>query len=442
MRFLSALLLLILSFNVFAQKTDEVLASANGQNFTRIDLAPEAAQALENLPPRLKEIRSALLAQQINDALFEQEAAARRNLTTEKLLETEIRTKIAAPTEAEINAVYEANRNNIGGQTLEQIRPQIVAFLKRDAEQKRRADFINGLKTKYKVALGKDVNAANLTTFENLATVGSQTISVKTFEAKNKSRLSDIEGEVYEFVRDNLEEIVYSYLLITEAKAENVDAGTFIVREINGKMKTDSETERAALESALRERLFTKYNAKFFVKEVAPVVEKISTENQPSRGKINAPVTVVMFTDFQCPACSATHPVLQEVLSGYADKIRFVVRDYPLVEIHENAFRAAEAAAAANAQGKFFEYTDVLYQNQKQLDDKSLVAYAAQIGLDAKRFEADLKSGRFAAEIQKDIGDGKALNLAGTPSVFVNGVKVRTLSADGFRRAISRALKK
>ena len=441
MKLFSLIFLFVLSFNIFAQKSDGVLATANGQDFTVVDLAPDVRRTLENLPDALRDTRGVLLERQITDTLLEQEAAAQK-MTVEKLIESEVKAKTPAPTEAEIKAIYDLNRARFPNQTLEELRPQIAAFLRQEVEKKNYSEFLSNLQSKYKVTLGKDINAPNLTVFETLATVGDQTISVRSFDAKYKQTLSELEAGVYEYVKDAIEQIVYSTLLVAEAKAQNVGAGDFVSREISGKMKTDSETERAALESALREKLFAKYNAKFFVKEIPPIVQNISTENQPSKGKTNAPVTVVMFTDFQCPACSSIHPVLQEVLASYADKVRFVVRDYPLVNLHENAFRAALAANAANAQGKFFEYTEILYQNQSQLDDKSLVEYASRLGLDAKRFEADLKSEKFRADVERDIADGKKLNLSGTPSVFVNGVKVRTLSAEKFRQAIDKALKK
>jgi protein-disulfide isomerase len=149
-----------------------------------------------------------------------------------------------------------------------------------------------------------------------------------------------------------------------------------------------------------------------------------------------------MFTDFQCPACAGTHPVLKRVLAEYADKVRFVVRDFPLVQIHENAFQSAVAAGAAHAQGKFYEYTEVLYKNQTQLDAASLKKYAADLGLNIKQFEADLLNPKIADEIRKDIEDGKSYGIGGTPTVFVNGVKVRQLSPESFRRAIDKALRK
>ncbi len=302
---------------VFAQTPEPILATANGQNYTAKDLAPEVQKELANLPAMLKNTRQALLDQQIADVLLETEAAARK-VSVEKLIETEIKNKVTAPTDAEIQTVYDANRAQIGTQTVEQVKPQIVAFLQRDAQQKAYANLFSDLKIKYKVTRGKDVNAANLSRLENLATVGDRQISVENYETKNKVALSDIEADVYDEARASLEQIVYEKLIAAEAKMRNIDSSDYIAREITDKLKDYSDAERLALESNLRERLFTKYKAQFKIKQIAPIVQMISTENQPSRGKANAPVTVVMFSDFQCSACAATHPVL----TGSFEKLR------------------------------------------------------------------------------------------------------------------------
>ncbi|MDQ3372816.1 MAG: hypothetical protein M3521_02880, partial [Acidobacteriota bacterium] len=123
--------LVLLSFSVFAQKIDEVLATANSQNFTTKDLAPELREAFVNLPKTMAEMRKALLEQQIADVLVEAESVARK-IPKQKLFAAEIMAKIPAPTEAQIKAVYEANRESIGGKTLAEVRPQIIAFLKRE----------------------------------------------------------------------------------------------------------------------------------------------------------------------------------------------------------------------------------------------------------------------------------------------------------------------
>ena len=441
MKFFSLFLLIILSSTAFAQTPDAVLATANGRNYTTKDLAPEVQQEFSNVSATLKNTRSALLNQQISEILLEKEALERK-VSVEKLIETEVKAKILPPTDKEIQAVYDANRAQIGTQTLEQVKPQIVTFLQGDAQRKAYDAFFTTVKAKNKVALGKDVNAPNLNRLEVLATVGDKQITVENFESKNKQALFEVEAGVYDEARQSLEQIVYTDLIAAEAKAQNIAASDFIAREITDKLKEYTDAERAAVESNLRERLFKKYNPKFTIKQIAPVVQTISTENQPSRGSVNAPVTVVMFSDFQCSACSATHPVLQEVLKSYGDKIRFVVRDFPLVQIHENAYNAALAANAANAQGKFFEYTEILYRNQAKLDEASLIEYAAQAGLNVKQFEADLKSKKFAPDVEKDIADGKTLGISGTPTIYVNGVKVRGYTPEVFRRAIDSALRK
>jgi len=434
------LLLLFLSFNAYAQKSGEILATANGRNYTVADLAPEARQEYENLPKRIASIRQSLLEQQISDILFEREAAAQK-ITVEKLVEREIRSKVPAPTDAEIKSVFEASRANIGDKTLEEIRPQIIAFLRREPEQRLFAAYVSSLKTKYKVAPGKDVNAPNLSRLEILATVADRQISAESFETQNKTMLSEIEADVYEHTREAVEQIVYSNLLVAEAKAQGIETSDFIRREITDKQKDFTDEERPRLEAALREKLFAKYKPKFSVKEIAPIVQNISTDDDPAQGKSTAPVTVVMFTDFQCSACAGVHPTLKKVLAEYADKVRFVVRDFPLEQIHANAFQAAVAAGAAHAQGKFFEYTEVLYANQNALDAASLKKFAADAGLNIKQFEADSASQKIADEIRKDIEDGKRYGLSGTPTIFVNGVKVRHFSPEEFRRAIDKALK-
>lgn len=433
--------LIIFTFALSAQKSDEVLATANNQKFSSKDLEPKARENYENLPTVIADMRRALLEQQIADLLLETEAAARK-ISVEKLIETDVTDKVPNPAETEIQAVYDANQAALDGKSLKEVRPQIIAFLKREPQQKALTDYIARLKVKYKIAPGKDINAPNLKPPDILAAVGGKTITVESFEAKNKPALADLEIEIYEYVLESLEQTVLSALIETEAKAQNLEAGDLIAREITDKMRDYTPDERERLEIAFKDRLFKKYNAKILLKEPMPFVQNISTDDDPSLGKRDASVTVVEFVDFQCSACAAASPVLKKVLSEYGDKIRFVVRDFPLVRTHENAFRAALAANAANAQGKFFEYAEVLYKNQESLDDQSLKKYAADLGLNLKQFELDLASEKFAAEVRKDMADGEKYGITGTPTVFVNGVKVSRFSAESFRRAIEEALKK
>lgn len=441
MKFIAAFFcLIIFTFSLFAQTSNQILATANGQNFTVQDLPPKVAEAFINLSKTVAETRKSLLEQQVAETLLELEAKA-KNLTVEKLIE-QVTGKVPAPTEKEIQAVYDTNREQIGDKTLAEVRLQIVAFLRQESEQKALINFLGMLKTKYKAVQGKNVNALNLKPIDILATVGGKTISVKDFEAKNKITLYETKAKVFDAVKFALNELIFSALVTAEAKSQNIETTDLIAREVTDKMRDYTDEERETLETDFRKRLFTKFKTQILLKEPAPLVLTISTDGNPFKGSVNAPVTVVMFADFQCSACASAHPILQRVLAEYGAQARFVVRNFPLTTIHENAFQAAVAANAANAQGKFFEYIEFLYRNQDALDKESLKKYAVEAGLNPARFEIDLQSEKIMSEVRKDIADGKSYGINSTPTIFVNGVKVRVVSAEGFRNAIDKALKK
>jgi protein-disulfide isomerase len=433
--------LIIFSLSLLAQTPEQVLATANGQKFTVRDLPPEVGEEYLNLSKTVAETRKTLIEQQVLETLFEMEAKSKK-LTFDQFVE-QVKGKIPAPTEKEIQAVYDANRQTIGNKTVAQARAQIVAYLRWQPEQKALLDTFNILKTKYRLAPGKDVNALSLRPTDALATIGTKAILVKDFEDRNKIALYETKAKVFDKVKSALNELIYNALVAEEAKSLNLETSDLIGREITDKMREYTVPERSELETSLRKRLSAKYKTQILLKEPVALVLNIATENAPFKGGATAPVTVVMFSDFQCSACSATHPVLQKVLAEYpAEKVRFVMRNFPLVTIHENAYTAALAANAADAQGKFFEYTEVLYRNQSALDIESLKKYAGEAGLNLRQFELDLQSEKTSAALRRDMTDGKSYGVTGTPTIFVNGVKVRVITADGFREAIDKALKK
>ncbi len=437
--FKTFLVLAILVFPAFAQKPDEILATANNRNFTIKELSPEAQKILQNQSAQIAEVRSQILSQTVADLLYEAEAKA-TNTTVDKLLDAAM-SKVSNPTNASILAVYEANRAVFADKPLEQVKPQIISFLRNEPEQKALQNLVDSLKVKYKAVFGKNVNAADLKSLDALVTVNGKTISAQEFDEKNKLALYEVRANIFDQIKDDLKYVIASELLTTEAKELQIDESDIRAREVTNKMRDYSDEERQMLETALEKRLFAKYKVQFLMKEPAPIVQSISVDDDPFTGKTSALVTVVMFSDFQCPACGATHPILKKVAAEYGDKVRFVVRDFPLTNIHENAFPAALAAKAAFNQGKFFEYSDKLYSNQTALDATSLKKYAADLGLNLKQFEIDLTDEKTAAEIRKDMSDGESYGIKGTPTIFINGIRVRRLSADEFRETIEKALK-
>ncbi len=432
---------IVFALSIAAQTPTQILAKANGQNYTAADLPAELRDAYLKLNKNSLDARQILFNNQIAEILLDSEAKARK-ISVDDLVKS-VTSKITNPTEKQIQDVYDKNRDALGGRSLEQVRDQIIAFLRSETEQRALNVFVMSLGKKYKVLVFKDVNARALKPADILASVNGRKITAAGFEAKNRVTLYEQKADVFDDVKLALETKIYNALVVIEAKAQNLDASDLIGREISDKLRDYTEDERETLEADLRRRLYEKYKVQFFLKEPAPLVLPISVDDDPSKGSATAPVTVVMFSDFQCSACAAAHPILQRVLAEYSpEQVRFVVRDFPLESIHENAFLAATAANAAHKQGKFFEFTEILYRNQNALNLESLKKYAADLGLNLAQFELDLQSATTAAEIRKDLADGANYGINGTPTIYVNGVKVRRNNAEYFRVAIDKVLKK
>jgi len=143
--------------------------------------------------------------------------------------------------------------------------------------------------------------------------------------------------------------------------------------------------------------------------------------DDPSQGKADAPVTVVEYSDFQCPFCLRVMPTLKDLRTKYGDRVRLVWKDFPLTQIHPQAFVAAQAGNCAREQGKFWEYHDKLFANQSALTPDSLKKYAADTGLDAAKFNQCLDSSKYEARVEDALAAGNRLGISSTPTVYVNG---------------------
>ncbi len=169
--------------------------------------------------------------------------------------------------------------------------------------------------------------------------------------------------------------------------------------------------------------------------------QNVKVGDSPVKGPASAPVTVVAFSDFQCPFCSRAVPTLAEIEKVYGNKIRIAFKQLPL-PFHDKAHLAAEAALAANEQGKFWAYHDKLFANQQALDRPSLEKYAQEMGLDMGKFKKALDSGKFKDKVDAEAKEGAAVGATGTPTFFINGTKlVGAQPTDAFKAAIDKELK-
>jgi len=167
----------------------------------------------------------------------------------------------------------------------------------------------------------------------------------------------------------------------------------------------------------------------------------VSTDDDPSIGPADAPVTVIEFSDFQCSYCRVWYQqVYQQLLASYPEKVRFVYRDLPL-PMHPEAVPAAEAANCAGEQGAFWKYHDALFEQQYGLDRAAYEHYASDLGLDTQAFVACLESHRYQDEIQADADDATRIGITGTPSFVINGrILIGALPFSDFKTVIDEEL--
>ena len=155
----------------------------------------------------------------------------------------------------------------------------------------------------------------------------------------------------------------------------------------------------------------------------APRVGHINIDGAPLRGARDAQVTIVEFTDLQCPFCAQSIPVMQWVMTAYDGRVNWIFKHFPL-SIHPNAMLAHQAALAAAEQGKFWAMHDALFADQRNVKRDALRAAAERLGLDLPRFTADLDSPRMKARVETERREGTALGVTGTPTFFINGRRV------------------
>ncbi|HEX5659644.1 MAG TPA: thioredoxin domain-containing protein [Polyangiales bacterium] len=162
----------------------------------------------------------------------------------------------------------------------------------------------------------------------------------------------------------------------------------------------------------------------------------------PAFGPADAKVTIVEFSDFQCPYCSRAAEATHKVKEKYGDKVRFVFRQFPL-SFHKDAHTAAEASLAANAQGKFWEFHDKLFANQQKLDRASLEGYAKELGLNVDKFKKSLDSKEYVAAVDGELKMGEDVAVQGTPTMFLNGARIADpTNFEAISSQIDEALKK
>ena len=160
------------------------------------------------------------------------------------------------------------------------------------------------------------------------------------------------------------------------------------------------------------------------IAQAAPGSGELATTDDPSRGPVDAKLTIVEFADFGCPFSQQESYIVTALAKQYPNDVRVIYRDFPLTDLHPGADLAAEAGGCANEQGKFWEYHDLLFRNSGEFTQDVLVDYAGQLGRSMNKFSTCLESGKYTDEVKQDLTDGVAAGVTGTPTFFLNGEKI------------------
>tara|TARA_Y100001968_G_scaffold313639_1_gene338038 strand:+ start:2056 stop:3213 length:1158 start_codon:yes stop_codon:yes gene_type:complete len=281
------------------------------------------------------------------------------------------------------------------------------------------------------------------------AIVNGEKITFAEVDEAAAAQLTRLKTQAYDLRKQNLDKLIDDRLIAAEAAKRGVSSEDLLKAEVNDKLAEVSDEEAKAyfdknpprgqvdfekikprVKAYLQRKNETDLRAAFIASlrsqagvevMLQPMRFDVSFDkDDPIYGSPDAPVVIVEFSDFQCPYCSRVNPTLEQVKTTYGDKVALVFRDFPL-PMHKEAPQAGAAAQCANDQGKFWEYHDKLFANQRALEDDKLKGYAAELGLDSAAFDSCLESGKYLAEVEEDKKAGAAVGVAGTPAFFING---------------------
>ncbi|PYS38187.1 MAG: hypothetical protein DMG14_18620 [Acidobacteria bacterium] len=272
---------------------------------------------------------------------------------------------------------------------------------------------------------------------------------LKSLETRRLQNESSLAQDKQQALAKALEALVAEKLIQAEAAKEKKTKEQLLEAEVESNVETPSDAEVEAFYDANKDRipipkaqalpqvkqyLVERSRAQFremlisrlkkeygFKSYLEPLRAQIATVGFPSRGPADAKVTIVEFSDFECPYCGGLFPTLKQVEKNYAQQVRIVYRQFPLANIHPHAQKAAEASLCANEQQKFWEFHDSMFSNQSELSVADLKQRAVDLKLEAQAFNQCLDSGRQAASIQADIQEGARNGVTGTPAIFING---------------------
>lgn len=283
-----------------------------------------------------------------------------------------------------------------------------------------------------------------------VATINGAPITDADLTAAASNELKQFDMQIYKIKKTALDELIERKLIEDAAKKAGKSVEEYVKINIDDKVKKASDAEvkafydqhkdqvggksydevkdsisqyldrRATQEARGTVIAQLKKDAKVEISLEPPRIA-VETGDNPSIGPKNAPVTIIEFTDYECPFCGRVRATVTQVIDKYKGKVRYVLRDYPL-PFHGNAKKASEAAHCAGDQGKYWDLSKILFQNQRTLGVSELKGYAKDVGLNQAKFDKCLDSGKHAKKVEDNLNYGGKVGVNGTPAFFINGI--------------------
>ncbi|MGD1157571.1 MAG: thioredoxin domain-containing protein [Terriglobia bacterium] len=290
-----------------------------------------------------------------------------------------------------------------------------------------------------------------------VAAVNRQNITAAQLEAMTKAQVEPLNREIQQIRESALQKLIDNLLLEQAAKAEGTTVDEYVRKHVKPVLVPDAEVEEVyesnkdqfagllgpEAKYRIRRRMEDKRHAdsirqlleslrrngkvRNFLAEATAASLNLRADRGPSRGKPDAPVTLVAFIDFECAYCRRDQPTLKGILEKWPNEVRLVFRHFPL-GLHPHAFQAAVAAVCADKQGRFWEFEETALRENQDLNTEGVSRMASSLGLDMEAFRLCLASRAATEKVREDIDTGQAAGVDGTPAYFVNNRRVHTAS--------------
>jgi protein-disulfide isomerase len=286
-----------------------------------------------------------------------------------------------------------------------------------------------------------------------VATFNGGKITAGELETQARPQIAELENKMYQAKRQALEQMAMEKIVKAEADKAGLSEQDYIKKKLDEapvqqpteaqerqfyeRLKSGGQIPPEATFESLKDRIGQALVNQQRQGQMQKIVQDLQKQanlkidlpqprvqvaaDGPARGPKDAPVTIVEFSDFECPYCGAAHDTVDQVMNTYAGKVRLVYRQFPL-SFHPHAAKAAEASLCALDQGKFWEYHDALFKNQKKLEPADLKASATAVGMDGQKFGQCLDSGEKKKAVDADQQAGLQAGVGGTPAFFINGI--------------------